>query len=1072
MSGLLRAGGTLALGLLAPLLHAQADRVRVWQDSITLPTYRERPPDAIPPFDQLEIAGAGNRSVYPYTLRLNMTGEKYPAQWRVLNLENEYLHCQILPDLGGHLYTCRDKLSGAEMFYANSAIKKADVAPRGAWVAGGIETSFPIAHSRVTVSPVHFATASHPDGSATVYVGAVDRISGMQWRVAYTLHPGSTVLEEKVRLDNPGYIRQPYQWWSNAALRLPDSGFQLTYPMWVTAPHGAGVLDTWPVNSAGMELTSTARFNDTMGLFAYGSREPFFAAYNPTSKAGVAHWADPRQVPGKKMWVYGNHIAYNYRDALSDDHSGYIEIQAGLMTTQETMEFLEPQQSRSFTELWIPTRDTGGISRVTPDAVLFLERQPQADGTVKAALDLNVTRSIPHASVKVSNGAQTVYRQEADLGPAAAFHAETAAAAASGKFRVELSDASGKVLLAHVEDTWDAVKPAEVKIGGPVNPPNTGRTREQEALALGESDELARLLERAGRDYQAVPATLALRKAAGRLSITLGRFAEAVETLTRIQKENPADPEVAYYLGAARWQTGDDAIALLLWQSVPADSRFSAPAQYQLACAMARKGDLKSAVAMMHSLAAGGVERAAGLEVALLRRLGKTGEAQTALDERLAANPLDSLLRVEATLLGRDDPALWRHLAADPEWVLDVADEYFAAGLYGDAIAVLARDYPPVPELETEPDAVLPQDYPLIAYYRGYARARLGQSPADDFRKASGQSTLYVHPYRASSAAVLRAAIEQNREDATAHYLLGCLLFNSRMTDEALAEWDKAWPSAGRIPAYYQTVARVLAGVKKNPALAEGLLQEALAARPADDGLKDLLAGLRGAATPALHSLADHSTPTEIANYALELLAANDLSGAASLFHAKSFPEVKQPAEVRQAYAEVQLRGMLAGATAGQCENLEARVTDFAPERKDLPFTFHEFGDFARQLRFQFYFGLAEWVCGDKKAAGKRWARVAKASAPVSSPDYAFPLLAASLTNPAGSGRALETALESMREGAGADHGLLAYAQGMLLRAAGRTEEAAKRFAEGAKAGSPFTRYLNGVAQYDPPLPR
>jgi len=173
---MLRPVGILLLGAL--LLGAQTDRVRVWQDTVTFPTYREKPPDAIPPFDQFAIAGTGVHSVYPYTLRENMTDQKYDAPWRVLHLENQYLHCMVLPDLGGHLYTCRDKLSGASVFYANTAIKKSDVAPRGAWVAGGIETSFPVAHSRVTVSPVHFATANHAllalanrdrDGAAAIF---------------------------------------------------------------------------------------------------------------------------------------------------------------------------------------------------------------------------------------------------------------------------------------------------------------------------------------------------------------------------------------------------------------------------------------------------------------------------------------------------------------------------------------------------------------------------------------------------------------------------------------------------------------------------------------------------------------------------------------------------------------------------------------------------------------------------------------------------------------------------------------------------------------------------------------
>jgi tetratricopeptide (TPR) repeat protein len=825
-------------------------------------------------------------------------------------------------------------------------------------------------------------------------------------------------------------------------------------------------------------LSTTAHFADALGLFAYGSREPFFATYNPASRTGVAHWADPQEVPGKKIWVWGNRDE-GYKDSLSDDHSGYIEIQAGLQTTQEMMEFLEPQQSRSFTELWIPTRDTGGISRATRDAVLFLQRQPQPGGGVTATIDLNVTRPLTHARVSVTKDGQIVYQRDADLDPAAAFHAETPSVTAAGKFRVELQDASGQVLLAHREDTYDAVTPAEVKIGGPVNPPPGKRTPEEETLAAGEQEELVRQLDQAAHGYQAAlsaaPRSLALRKAAGRLSITLGRFAEALETLAQVPEEDPSDAEVKYYLGVARSESGDDTGARLLWQSVSGDSRFSLAAQYQLACATARAGDRKTAVEMMHALAAHGAGHAAGLEIALLRRLGRTADAQAALAPYLAANPMDSLLGLESTLLGREDSGIWRRLAAGPEWVLDLADDYFAVGLYEDAITLLDRGYPPVAELETEPGAVSPNAYPLIAYYRGYARARLGQSPAADFRLASGQSTLYVNPSRASSYPVLRAAIEFNHLDYTAHYLLGCLLFNSRLTDEALAEWQEARPGAEGIASYYGTVARVLIVAQKNK-LAERLIREALARHPNDNDLTQLLASVvngSGASRPAVPPPSSFSSSTEAAGFALTLLAQNDASGAAHVFQASNFPAEKQPPEVRQAYAELQMRAILSAASSGQCAGLDARIDDFAPENKALAFTFHGFGDLEKQLRMQFYFGLAESLCGDKKAAARRWSRIAKASAPLSSPDYGFPLLAASLTNPAGSSRAIETALDAIRTNGGSvDKSVLLYSEGILLRAAGREEEAIQRFAEGAQTESPFARYLNRSAQYDPPLPR
>ncbi len=59
---------------------------RVWQGTLTLPTYQQGPPDPNPPFD-LFVTGRFN---YPYTLLTNLTGQSAPHAWRALYLENEY----------------------------------------------------------------------------------------------------------------------------------------------------------------------------------------------------------------------------------------------------------------------------------------------------------------------------------------------------------------------------------------------------------------------------------------------------------------------------------------------------------------------------------------------------------------------------------------------------------------------------------------------------------------------------------------------------------------------------------------------------------------------------------------------------------------------------------------------------------------------------------------------------------------------------------------------------------------------------------------------------------------------
>ena len=166
---------TAVLGILLSALLAHGE-VRVWQGTLTLPTYEEGLPDPNPPFDQFTT----NRFNYPYTLRNNLSSRRVDHAWRAVYLENEYLKCSVLPDIGGHLYTCTDKISGKSMFYANPSIKKAAIAYRGAWAAFGIEFNFPVSHNWMTMSPVTFAFAKHEDGSASVTVGNVDRVYGME----------------------------------------------------------------------------------------------------------------------------------------------------------------------------------------------------------------------------------------------------------------------------------------------------------------------------------------------------------------------------------------------------------------------------------------------------------------------------------------------------------------------------------------------------------------------------------------------------------------------------------------------------------------------------------------------------------------------------------------------------------------------------------------------------------------------------------------------------------------------------------------------------------------------------
>src|SRR5579884_2689082 len=485
-------GAGLALATLMAVA-AQA-QVRVWQGTMTLPTYEEAAPDPNPPFDQFETS----RFNYPYTLRDNLTGKRVDHAWRAVYLENEYLKCSVLPDIGGHVYTCMDKISGQPMFYANPSIKKANIGYRGAWAAFGIEFNFPVSHNWVSMSPVDFAFANRDDGSGVITVGNIDRPYGMQWRVELALRPGSTVLEEHVTLYNRSDVRHRFYWWNNAGVQVWDDS-HICYPMRFTQSHGFTEINTWPVDTSGTDLSIIR--NQTKGpvsVFVYGSREPFMGVYHPHTNTGVAHYADYADLPGKKIWSWGvDADGLDWRRALSDDNSGYVEVQAGPMRNQETYAFLQPRQTIHFSEYWMPVRQTGGIARANLAGVVNLHRDA---GTLRATFNANeVYRG---AKIRLFDGDKAVFEETNDLAPERTWSHEIPASAA--KYTFELRAADGRVLLRQTEGEYDWTPASEVKVGPQHNwrPPAPEKRTIDDWLRAGNDEELNGALLVGLADYE------------------------------------------------------------------------------------------------------------------------------------------------------------------------------------------------------------------------------------------------------------------------------------------------------------------------------------------------------------------------------------------------------------------------------------------------------------------------------------------------------------------------------------------------------------------------------------------
>ena len=972
-------------------------QVKVWEGLLKLPTYEEGVPDPNPPFDQFSTG----RFNYPYTLRNEITNTRKEHEWRAVYLENEYLKCSVLPDIGGHLYTCVDKISGQPMFYANPSIKKARIGYRGAWAAFGVEFNFPVSHNWVSMSPVNYAFAEHLDGSASVTVGNIDRVYGMEWMVELTMRPGSTVLEQRVTLSNRSDVRHRFYWWNNAGVQVWDDS-RIQYPQRFAAAHGFAEVQRWPVDAQGKNLSVIRNQTDgPVSLFTHGSREDFMGMWNPHTNTGTAHFADYLQVPAKKVWSWGvDADGLDWRKALSDNDSAYVELQAGLFRNQETYAFLEPRQAICFTEYWMPVRDTGGISRANLAGVVHLNRN---DGVLNVAFNAN--RKIPAATITVlnetstrldstsPNGATPLLQEKVDLAPERVWKKEVAIPNGAANLTFELKGGNGALLLRQTENQYDWVPESQIKVGpqAPYKIPEESQRTADDWLQLGKDEELNGNLLAAVQTYekalQKFPSSFELLKAAGRLDASLNRFEKALPRLVEVYDRNTSDTEISYYLGIAYEGLEREEEAADAYREALRLPDLRSAAAVRLAELQARAGKLEQGKELLAlSLQSTPEDLRATEELAAVRSaLGETNEAETFAKEALARFPLSNFLREET---GNPDLA---HLAGDAHRVLNIAYEYARLGLYRKAIDVLSREYPPIKPDQAEPGSVAPQNHPLVVYFRGYCREKLGESPEKDYAQASRLSTLYIFPSRVEEQRALRAAIRKNEKDATARYLLGTWQFARGQTDAALAEWNRARELNPKIPVVQGSTGLALLNIKHEFAGALNAFEEGIANDPLNmvnySGAvvaMTLLGKSAGERVKALERYPDLSRmPTPLVyELALNRAEEGNYEAAKDLFKNRFFGREEGGTNVRQVWIEVNLQRALALARTSHCKEALAVAKSIGSPMNGLVFTQDGLAPFLDSGRSSFLLGEVWLACGQKKDADELYRRAAQATGP------------------------------------------------------------------------------------------
>ncbi len=791
-----------------------ASPVKVWEEPLTIPTYRLDPPERNPMFYTNESYQGAKKKIYPYPFQDKVTNTHEKKTYKALHLENEYIKLSILPEIGGRLFSALDKTNNYEIFYHQHVIKPALIGMLGAWISGGIEWCVFHHHRNTTFMPVDYTLAENPDGSKTIWFGETERRHRMRWIIGITLYPDKSYIEATVKMFNRTPMPHSILYWANVAVHANDH-YQVVFPpsVRVATFHAKNDFSHWPISNEvyrgvdykGVDLSWWKNHPEPVSFFAWNLQEDFSGGYDHGQNAGVVHVGNHHIVCGAKLWEWGPGPRGRMWDKILTDADGpYAELMVGAFSdNQPDYSWIKPYETKTFKQHWYPVRKIGGFKNANLEAAVNLELDSDM-----ATLGFCTTSQYSDAKVHLIAGEKVILERTIDIGPARPFNVRQKVARGVEEIdlKASLISSSGDTLISYqpVEREYDPDLPEVVK--APPKPEDIERIEQLYFTGLrleqihnprvDPDDYFEEVLKRDPGDSRT-------NTFLGIKDIKRGMYEKAEQKLgkaiERISAEytRPGDTEAYYQLGLAleaqdKSDEAYDAFYRATW-----DYAFHAAAYYQLAELSCRKGDFSSALEQINrSLSTNALNtKALNVKAAILRKLGRPGEAGKIASGVLELDPLDFLAMNEVYFaqagLGRQGRAkkvlsdLERKMAGRVESYLELAIDYANCGLWDEAIEVLMR--PVRKKLE------FAGKYPMVYYYLGYLHQQKGDAArALRFLSQAAEMPMdYCFPFRLESGDVLDYAIEANSEDARACYYLGNLLYDIQ-PEKAIQFWEKS----------------------------------------------------------------------------------------------------------------------------------------------------------------------------------------------------------------------------------------------------------------------------------------
>ena len=761
--------------------------VKVWQETLTLPTWTTGNEDENPMFLEKRVYQGSSGAVYPYGVIDTLTGEREMRDYQGIWMENDFVRILLLPELGGRIHRAYDKVKQRDFVYYNEVVKPALVGLLGPWISGGIEFNWPQHHRPTTFMPVDFTITPGEHGEQTVWMGEVEPMRGLQLMAGFTLYPDRALIEITGKVFNGNATPRHFLWWSNPAVKGGDD-HQSVFPPDVTAvfDHGKRDVSAFPIAtgtyykvdySTGVDISRYKNVPVPTSYMAEKSAYDFVGAWHHGERGGLLHVADHHISPGKKQWTWGHgEFGQAWDRQLTDENGPYIELMTGVYTdNQPDFTWLAPYEEKVFVQSFLPYSELPSVQNASPLLVMRLERQAQ-----RLALGLYAVAPLCDVCVEIRDAQRTLWRTRVTLAPGQSWQ-ETLDENWPQRLTMVVLTSDGAPLLRYEEHI-----PEETPLPSAASAPELPQAlnNSDELYFIGQHIEQYNHASRYAEDYyrrgiELDPEDYRHNVALGHLALNRADWAlaqccaEAALARAHRWNKNPRDGEASLLLGAVFERQGEmgkawDSYYKASWSGNCRDAAF-----YSLARLAMRRGDDADALAKVElSLQFnGGNNLAMGLKALALAAAEGTHAALAYSEQALKTHPLSYALHYARWAICRDDDsreALRQVTGRRGTNASVLAGWLLSLGKKQDAAALLAC-------LDCQ------ETIPLLW------QASLSDSPQPYLQNAQ---RCFAHRVRFPNTLDEVVMLQSLSQNAFASYLLGCFWYSKRRYDAAVDCWQ------------------------------------------------------------------------------------------------------------------------------------------------------------------------------------------------------------------------------------------------------------------------------------------